>query len=166
MSVYEDGHVNACVKSVMVSYTARSQLTPLNPAIPALRIRTSNLGVDSASRRARARTDSRSPKSTCSGIRFIRLEAPASGRLEKTFLTCSLSWVNVSLLFFVLRVVNIRFSDWVLGREVKNSSISRRHIDRPKPLVAHRVLVFVANDIQYEIEGIELGEHIGDKSTC
>lgn len=124
--------MTAFTRSVIIRYNALIQLTPVNPAIPALKMMASSFGRDVSSRRDRARTESKSARSTCSGLSVTRF-------LEVAYLTAELwrcAWrrERVSALFLGLRVVKRRIRDLDSARVVKNSSIVRQQMENPRPL--------------------------------
>ena len=76
------GYVTETKKSVKTSYMAASQLIPVHPPMPALRIRTSSLGIDPSSFLESLSTDRRLVRSTCAAPILMRLERGSDVPLE------------------------------------------------------------------------------------
>jgi hypothetical protein len=114
---------------------------PVVPAMPALRIRASSLGMVGSWRSflARARTERRSVSSTFSGRRWILLLLLVREVLElvarfgdRAIWADRACWVVSP--FWGLRVVKINVSLDEGGWLVRKSSIRRWQIPRPRPL--------------------------------
>ena len=74
-------------------------------------------------------------RSSCSGWRDMRWCRGVSSRLDWRSRCCSRR-LTVSLLFRESRVEGMRVRHWKDGRVETNSSISRQHVPKPRPLVA------------------------------
>ena len=74
-------------------------------------------------------------RSSCSGWRDMRWCRGVSSRLDWRSRCCSRR-LTVSSLFRESRVEGMRVRHWKDGRVETNSSISRQHVPKPRPLVA------------------------------
>lgn len=106
---------------------------PVNPPYPALQMMVSRRGRFRSSLVDKVCTERRDVRSTCSGWRDIRFFNGASNSL-----LCLSRYrarrLTVSSLFLESRVVMMRVRHSKAGREDMNSSISRQHIAKPRPL--------------------------------
>lgn len=64
------------------------------------------------------------------------------GRISRWLDRCLFRALRVALPFLSSRVVKIKVNWWVSGRESRNSSISRQHVAKPRPLAKLSVSQF------------------------
>ena len=116
-----------------IAHIDLSHWTPMIPPYPAFNMTTSSLGSWARSFSDSAWTERSDVRSSSSDWNVMRDSPPPlvrSGFWER----CSASLVSVSFALFSSRVVIMRWRRRDHGWVAMNSSISRQHIENPRPL--------------------------------